>query len=175
MNLVSQYVIRVGAYILFSLLWEGILPQGSSKKMAKFMLSLMFLYVLVNPVINWLQSGMSLETLTTVDFEWEEETSLSERYQQQAEGMVETGWLQELQKSLPRELAREYEMVEIAMDENKERIQVKLARKDAVGSFDDRSLDLGEIGVSKEEEETIQNRLCEYWGIEKEKLELKLQ
>ena len=43
MNLVSQYVIKVGAYVLLAQLLEGILPQGSSKKIVKLMLSVLFL------------------------------------------------------------------------------------------------------------------------------------
>ena len=35
MNLISQYVLRVAAYVIFSLILEEITPKGSNKKIVK--------------------------------------------------------------------------------------------------------------------------------------------
>ena len=70
MNLVSLYVLRVGAYVIFAMLLEGIMPGGSSKKMVKLMISLVFMYVLIQPVAEWIQQKIPLVDLTTAELEW---------------------------------------------------------------------------------------------------------
>lgn len=175
MNLVSQYVIKIGAYVLFAVLLEGILPQGNSKKIVKLMLSLLFLYVLIGPVISWLQQELPLEELTTVDFSWEEAEGKSEDYQDQAAAMVEQKWRSTLQHNLPGKLKDDYEILKVEINDQSKQMQVQLARRDEVGSLIDRSLQLGQIGVSREEEERIKNSLCESWGIAPENLEMKLR
>ena len=74
MNLLSQYVLRVGAYIIFSLLLEGITPNGASKKIVKLMISLVFMYILIQPVYEWIDQKVPLTQLTTEDFSWNERT-----------------------------------------------------------------------------------------------------
>ena len=113
MNLVSQYVIKVGAYVLLAQLLEGVLPQGSSKKIVKLMLSVLFLYVLAGPVILWVQEEIPLEELTTTDFTWEEADRQNKEYKKQADFMVEKGWVTALQQNLPKNLADEYQIDEV--------------------------------------------------------------
>ena len=175
MNLVSQYVIKVGAYVLLAQLLEGVLPQGSSKKIVKLMLSVLFLYVLAGPVILWVQEEIPLEELTTTDFTWEEADRQNTEYKKQADFMVEKGWVTALQQNLPKDLADEYQIDEVRIEEQEGTIQVSLRRNNKVGSFTDKSLNLGQIGVNREEEERVKKTLCEHWGIEPENLELWLR
>ena len=175
MNLVSQYVIKVGAYVLFALLLEGILPQGSSKKLVKLLLSLMFLYVLIGPVVGWLQLGLPLEELTTVNLNSEDIKQQEEIYQSQAASMVQQGWRTAMQQNMPRELAENYEIIEVEMNEKDSKLKVKLARNQEIGSLVDRSLNLGHIGRNQDEEERIKNSLCELWKVPPENLEITLK
>ena len=175
MNLVSQYVIKVGAYVLFALLLEGILPQGSSKKLVKLLLSLVFLYVLIGPVVSWLELGLPLEELTTVNLSSEDIKQQEEIYQSQATSMVQQGWRTALQQNMPRELAENYEIIEVEMNEKDSKLKVKLARNQEIGSLVDRSLDLGHIGRNQDEEERIKNSLCEQWKVPPENLEITLK
>ncbi len=175
MNLVSQYVLRVGAYMIFALLLEGIMPAGGSKKFIKLMISLTFMYVLIQPVVGWLQQEIPLADLTTVDIGWNEAEAkdIGAGFEKQAQAMVGQRYESILEKQgLPRELRDQYTIVEIKMDDS---IEVELARSGGSGSLTDRSLDLGQIGSSGEEEEKILKSLSAYWGIPQENLEMKLR
>lgn len=175
MNLVSLYVLRVGAYMIFAILLEGIMPTGSSKKMVKLMISLVFMYVLIQPVVSWLQQEIPLAELTTVEIEWNEAevNGIGADYEKQAQAMVGQGYESMLEKQgLPRELKDQYTIVEIDMGDT---IEVELARSGKIGGLTERSLDLGQIGCSDEEEEKILKSLSAYWGIPQEKLEMRLR
>ncbi len=175
MNLVSQYVLRVGAYMIFALLLEGIIPAGSSKKIVKLMISLVFMYVLIQPVVSWLQQEIPLAQLTTAEIDWgEAETmKMGADYEKQAMAMVGQGYENLLQKQgLPKELKDQYQIVEIEMGDT---IKVELIRSDDIGSLTDRSLNLGQIGRNSKEEEMILKSLSEYWGIPQENMEMRLR
>ncbi len=175
MNLVSQYVLRVGAYMIFALLLEGIMPTGSSKKFVKLMISLTFMYVLIQPVVSWLQQELPLSELTTVEIDWDETeaTNKGDDFEKQAQAMMGQGYESMLQKQgLPKDLKDQYEIIKIDIDDT---IEVELIRSDEIGGLIDRSMDLGQIGSSDEEEEKILKSLSTYWGIPQENLEMRLR
>lgn len=175
MNLVSQYVLRVGAYLIFSMLLEGVMPNGSSKKIVRLMISLVFMYVLVQPVVSWLEQEIPLAELTTVEIDWGEVQPLdvTSEYEKQAMTMVGQGYESMLEKQgLPKALEDQYQILEVNMGDI---IKVDMTRNDPIGSLTDRSLNLGQIGQSVEEEETIATSLSEYWGIPQESLEIRLR
>lgn len=174
MNLISQYVLRVAAYVIFSLILEEITPKGSNKKIVKLMLSLIFMYVLIQPVVEWIGQDLSLSQLTMEEVSWsdaKEDRKID--YEKQAWNMVEKGYEQVLkQQGLPKELEDEYYLQEVSIGEV---VEVTLARGGAIGGFDDRSLELGQIGSSQEEEKRVISSLSNHWGIPEEKLEMKLR
>ena len=174
MNLVSQYVLRVGAYMIFSLMLEGLIPQGSSKKIVKLMISLVFLYVLIQPVLEWIHLEMPLSELTTAEISWNEmEMSQKVDYEEQAWTMMEKGYEQILMaQGLPKELQEEYKIQEVKVDDT---VEVTLARMSLIGSLNDRSLQLGQIGIADEEKDKVISSLSEYWGIPTDQLEMKLR
>ena len=174
MNLVSQYVLRVGAYMIFSLLLEGITPSGGSKKIVKLMIGLIFMYVLIQPVFDWISLKMPLSQLTTVEIEWDETERYKEvDYESQAWNMVGNGYEQVLrEQGLPKELKEEYRLEEVKVEDV---VEITLSRGGQIGGFEDRSLHLGQIGNSWKEEEQIINSLSDYWGIPAERLEMKLR
>ncbi len=175
MNLVSQYVLRVGAYTIFALLLEGILPEGGSKKIVKLMISLVFMYVLIQPVVSWLQQEIPLSQLTTAEIVWgeSESTGIGVDYEKQALTMVGQGYEVMLKnQGLPKELKDRYLIKEIHMGDT---IEIELARKDEVGGLTDRTLDMGQIGSNSEEKEEVLNCLSDYWGIPREDLEMRLR
>ena len=175
MSLVSQYVLRVGAYVIFAMLLEGIMPGGSSKKMVKLMISLVFMYVLIQPVAEWIQQKIPLVDLTTAELEWNaaEANDIGTDYEKQAQAMMGQGYESLLKKQgLPKELKDQYTIVEIDMGDT---IEVELARNGEIGGLTDYSLDLGRIGSGKEEEEQILKSLSTYWGVPQEKLEMRLR
>lgn len=183
MNLVSQYVLRVGTYMIFVLLLEGIMPAGSSKKIVKLMVSLLFMYVLVEPVVSWIQNEIPLSALTLEETAWPDteggwaetvDGKVSQSYESQALHMVGQGYEKALEEQgLPESLQEEYQIVQIQMGDT---IQVTLARNQEVGGLTNRQLHLGRIGSSsEEEEETLTEALSSYWGIPKENLEMRLR
>ena len=172
MNLLSQYVLRVGAYIIFSLLLEGITPNGASKKIVKLMISLVFMYILIQPVYEWIDQKVPLTQLTTEDFSWNERTQTVD-YEKQAWEMVGKGYEQVLaEQGLPQELQEKYSMQEIKVTDV---VEVTLVRKDQVGSLTDRSLQFGQIGIDNDEKENVINELSQYWGIRADQVEMKLR
>ena len=175
MNLISQYVLRVGAYMIFAMLLEGIIPAGSSKKIVKLMISLMFMYVLIQPVVSWLQQEIPLAQLTTKEFAWDgaEAAGIGAEYEKQALAMVGKGYESVLQEQgLPKDLEDQYQILQVRVGDT---IELVLARNDEVGGLTDRSLKLGQIGSSSEEEAEIRESLSDHWGIPQENLEMRLR
>ncbi len=175
MNLISQYVLRVGAYVIFSMLMEAVIPAGSSKKIVKLMIGLVFMYVLIQPIIGWLQQEIPLEQLTMTDLVWDEETNgnTTADYEKQAMIMVEKGYESVLiEQGLPRELKDQYEIVEIEMGDP---IEVVLTRNNEIGGITDYTLDLGQIGSGDVEEDSILKSLSSHWGVPQDNLEMRLR
>lgn len=173
MNILSEYVLRVGALLIFSVLLESMMPAGTVRKCVKLVLSLLFVFVLIQPVIEWVQEGVDLETLTLGDLP--QETRQENRYEKQAEEMLQGAYEEALtQQGLPAELQEQYALTQIQVKEEGS-IKITLSREKEVGGLLDRSLDLGQIGAEAQEEEKIRQSLCAYWGIEEEKLEMKLR
>ena len=174
MNLVSQYVLRVGAYMIFSLLLEGILPNGNSKRIIKLMLGLVFMYVLIQPISAWIYQEIPLAQLTTAEIAWSQmEENQKVDYETQALDMVGNGYEQLLMtEGLPKDLEKTYAIEKIKVAD---RVEITLTRKDAIGSFSNRSLEFGTIGISKEEEESVIQSISQHWGVAENQLEMKIR
>lgn len=167
MNIVSQYVLRTGAYLIFAVLLESILPQGSARKFVRLTLSLLFMYVLIQPVASWILDGTSLEAITMG-----EELTLENSYEAQAEKMIGQGMEAALQqKGLPAELEASYQLEAVQWGNP---VQITLSACAPVGGITDRSLNLGQIGVS-DEEDALRQQLCSYWGLEEDRVEIRLR
>ena len=173
MNLVSQYVLRVGAYMIFALMLEGITPS-TNKKIIKLMISLVFMYVLIQPVFEWIRLEVPLSTLTTAEIAWNEnELDKGIDYDKQAWNMVGEGYEQVLlAQGLPKELQGKYRIEEVIVEDG---VEVILSRGGKIAGFADRSLSFGQIGSSMDEEEKIRNSLSAHWGISKDQLEMMLR
>ncbi|MCI8633751.1 MAG: stage III sporulation protein AF [Lachnospiraceae bacterium] len=173
MNILSEYVLRVGTLLIFSVLLESMMPSGAVRKYVKLVLSLLFVFVLVQPVIEWTQDGVDLETLTLGEVQGE--AAPQSRYEEQAEAMLQGAYEEALtRQGLPAELQEQYTLMQIQVKDEGS-IKITLSREKEVGGLLDRSLDLGQIGAADEEEEKIRQSLCQYWGIEEERLEMRLR
>ena len=171
MNLISQYVLRVGAYLIFSVLIEGILPKGNAGKQVRLVLGLIFIFALLQPVTSWLQDGASLNEMGVEV--WADEERIAGQYENQAQTMVQEGYEKALlQQGLPPELRDRYRMAEVKIEDQ---IEVTLERQDPIGSLTDREFDLGQIGSSRQEKSELLQSLSAYWGITEEDLEMKLR
>lgn len=180
MNIVSAYVLRVGAFLIMAMVLENALPETSIRRYIKFVVSLLFVIVLIGPVVSWLRNDISLDDLTLgLD---EKTEQVEENYEAQARQMVLAGYGDALiTENLPPGLRSEYQLMEI--DVREDSIRVTVARKETegysgqrvIGSWRAEDFDFGEIGFSKEEEDNLKEGLADYWGISEERLEIKLR
>ena len=161
--------------MMFAMLLEGVTPEGNGKKLVKLMISLLFMYILIQPVISWIRQEMPLEALTLQETTADEQDifDMTDVYQKQAGAMMQQGYEDMLAtEGLPAQLRDRYEIVDVTIDDT---IEVVLGRKDEAGSLVDRQLDLGQIGSNSEEEQELLTSLSKYWGIPEEDLEMKLR
>lgn len=167
--MISQYVLQVGSFSLLAVLLETVMPGGSAKKYVRLVLSLLFAYVLLSPILrseneafSWLEGGGELT----------ESAGEAAEYQEQADAMLQSAVEDALrEQGLPPQWQDTYELVNVTAGET---VEVTLAQRSGSLQLEDYDLQLGGIGVQEKQEAQLSDTLSEYWGIDASRLELRL-
>lgn len=168
--MLSEYVLRVGAVVIFSMLMEALMPSSAIRKYVKLLMSLLLIFTLVQPVIGWIQGEVSLEVLTLGE---DEQVQRENPYEEQAQAMMQEAYETAfMNQGLPASLQDRYSLLDVKVGE---KVQVTISKEKEIGDLADRELSLGQIGRNLNEEEQMRQSLCEYWGVPEESLEMRLR
>ena len=178
MEAIRSYIVMIGGFLIFQALLEGLLPAHTSRKYIRLVMGAIFLLVLFQPLQRLLRWNIAELPEVTETGDNPYESRVQQMTAAQYESLIR-------EKGLPPEDQERWTLTAVSVDctadGRPEMIRAELHKGKTTGSIEPIRIDLGSIGAGEDkeerarEEEQWRQKLAVYWGIEAERLQVRIE